>query len=259
MHAGFRALRAACPMNLRKRYATAERGELVAKDVARIVHDVLDAHGFDAPGGNFQVNNYGKGGLGNDDVRAEAQDGSGRNNANFGTNPDGQRPRMQMFEWRSSAPNPIVVQAPSPIAGTYFGPMAGFGESLLTTGPISGQVIYVGRGCDPAYQAGQPLDPYPATWAAGKIALIDRGSCTFVAKVKKAQDLDAAYLLSLDPDRMLAFYRKRAGLPQKAEGYTGWDADGRQLTGHIAGHHLSAVSLMYAATGDARFKPQATC
>jgi DUF1680 family protein len=75
--------------------------------------------------------------------------------------------------------------------------------------------------------------------------------------LKKAQDLDAAYLLSLDPDRMLAFYRKRAGLPQKAEGYTGWDADGRQLTGHIAGHHLSAVSLMYSATGDARFKQRA--
>ena len=75
--------------------------------------------------------------------------------------------------------------------------------------------------------------------------------------LKKAQDLDAAYLLSLDPDRMLAFYRKRAGLPQRAEGYTGWDADGRQLTGHIAGHHLSAVSLMFAATGDARFKQRA--
>ncbi|HEX6162081.1 MAG TPA: beta-L-arabinofuranosidase domain-containing protein [Vicinamibacterales bacterium] len=75
--------------------------------------------------------------------------------------------------------------------------------------------------------------------------------------LKKAQDLDAAYLLSLDPDRMLAFYRKRAGLPQQADGYTGWDADGRQLTGHIAGHHLSAVSLMFAATGDARFKQRA--
>jgi DUF1680 family protein len=75
--------------------------------------------------------------------------------------------------------------------------------------------------------------------------------------LKKAQELDANYLLSLDPDRMLAFYRKRAGLPQKADGYTGWDADGRQLTGHIAGHHLSAVSLMFAATGDVRFKQRA--
>ena len=75
--------------------------------------------------------------------------------------------------------------------------------------------------------------------------------------LKRAQDLDAAYLLSLDPDRMLAFYRTRANLPQKAEGLTGWDADGRQLTGHIAGHHLSAVSLMWAATGDPRFKQRA--
>src|SRR5262245_25524545 len=75
--------------------------------------------------------------------------------------------------------------------------------------------------------------------------------------LKQAQDLDRAYLLSLDPDRMLAFYRTRAGLEPKAPGYTGWDADGRQLTGHIAGHHLSAVSLMWAATGDARFKQRA--
>ncbi len=76
--------------------------------------------------------------------------------------------------------------------------------------------------------------------------------------LKHAQDLDAAYLLSLNPDRMLAFYRVRARLDPKAPGgYTGWDADGRQLTGHIAGHHLSAVSLMWAATGDSRFKDRA--
>lgn len=75
--------------------------------------------------------------------------------------------------------------------------------------------------------------------------------------LKRAQDLDAAYLLGLNPDQMMAFYRKRAGLPPKAEGLTGWDADGRQLTGHIAGHHLSAVSLMYAATGEPRFKQRA--
>lgn len=75
--------------------------------------------------------------------------------------------------------------------------------------------------------------------------------------LKQAQDLDADYLLKLEPDRMMAFYRQRAGLQPKAQGYTGWDGDGRNLTGHIAGHHLSAVSLMYAATGDARFKERA--
>jgi DUF1680 family protein len=75
--------------------------------------------------------------------------------------------------------------------------------------------------------------------------------------LKHAQDLDAEYLLKLEPDRMLAYYRKRAGLEPRAEGYGGWDGDGRNLTGHIAGHYLSAVSLMYAATGDARFKARA--
>lgn len=49
-----------------------------------IVHDVTHNYRFDEATGNFQVNNYGNGGLGNDDVRAEAQDGSDRNNANFG-------------------------------------------------------------------------------------------------------------------------------------------------------------------------------
>ncbi|HEY6244118.1 MAG TPA: beta-L-arabinofuranosidase domain-containing protein [Pyrinomonadaceae bacterium] len=75
--------------------------------------------------------------------------------------------------------------------------------------------------------------------------------------LKRAQDLDAEYLLKLEPDRMLAYYRKRAGLQPKAQGYPGWDGDGRNLTGHIAGHYLSAVSVMYAATGDVRFKERA--
>lgn len=75
--------------------------------------------------------------------------------------------------------------------------------------------------------------------------------------LKHAQDLDAAYLLRLEPDRMLAFYRRRAGLEAKAAPYGGWDGDGRNLTGHIAGHYLSAVSLMWAATGDERFKERA--
>jgi hypothetical protein len=75
--------------------------------------------------------------------------------------------------------------------------------------------------------------------------------------LKNAQDLDAKYLLELEPDRMLAYLRERAKLEPKAKPYGGWDGAGRQLTGHIAGHYLSAVSLMYAATGDARFKERA--
>jgi DUF1680 family protein len=72
--------------------------------------------------------------------------------------------------------------------------------------------------------------------------------------LKHAQDLDAKYLLELEPDRIMAHLRERAGLPTRAKGYGGWEGPGRNLTGHIAGHYLSAVSLMYAATGDTRFK-----
>lgn len=75
--------------------------------------------------------------------------------------------------------------------------------------------------------------------------------------LKAAQEADAKYLLQLEPDRMLAFLRQHAGLKPEAEGYGGWDGPKRNLTGHIAGHYLSAVSLMWAATGDARFKERA--
>lgn len=75
--------------------------------------------------------------------------------------------------------------------------------------------------------------------------------------LKNAQDLDTQTLLGLEPDRMLAYYRREAGLEPKAKPYRGWDGGGRNLTGHIAGHYLSAVSLMYATTGDERFKERA--
>ena len=62
-----------------------------------IMHDVWYQYGFTEAAGNFQENNYGKGGAGSDSVNADSQDGSGTNNANFATPPDGQNPRMQMF------------------------------------------------------------------------------------------------------------------------------------------------------------------
>ena len=67
-------------------------------------HDRLYELGFTEAARNFQLDNFGRGGLGNDLVRAEAQDSSGTNNANFGTPPDGSLPRMQMFIF--TGPNP---------------------------------------------------------------------------------------------------------------------------------------------------------
>jgi Zn-dependent metalloprotease len=69
-----------------------------------VMHDFSYNLGFTESAGNFQTNNYGRGGLAADSVRAEAQDGSGTNNANFATPPDGQRPRMQQYLFTS--PNP---------------------------------------------------------------------------------------------------------------------------------------------------------
>ncbi len=62
-----------------------------------IMHDIWYQYGFDEASGNFQENNYGNGGEGSDSVNADAQDGSGTNNANFSTPGDGSNPRMQMF------------------------------------------------------------------------------------------------------------------------------------------------------------------
>ena len=70
-----------------------------------IMHDFSYNLGFTETARNFQVNNFGRGGTGNDSVRAEAQDGSGTNNANFATPPDGSRPRMQQFLFTSPTPD----------------------------------------------------------------------------------------------------------------------------------------------------------
>ena len=72
--------------------------------INNIIHDVQYQYGFDEAAGNFQTNNYNKGGLGGDAVLAEAQDGSGTDNANFMTPEDGKAPRMQMFLWDTTNP-----------------------------------------------------------------------------------------------------------------------------------------------------------
>ena len=70
-----------------------------------IMHDFSYNLGFTETARNFQVDNFGRGGTGNDSVRAEAQDGSGTNNANFATPPDGSRPRMQQFLFTAPTPD----------------------------------------------------------------------------------------------------------------------------------------------------------
>ena len=65
---------------------------------------------------------------------------------------------------------------------------------------------------------------------------------------KHAMDLNTAYLLKLEPDRLLSRFREYAGLAPKAPNYEGWEAMG--ISGHTLGHYLSGCALMYASTGN---------
>lgn len=67
-----------------------------------------------------------------------------------------------------------------------------------------------------------------------------------------AQQVDLKYILALNPDRLLAPYLIDAGLPLKAERYGNWENSG--LDGHIGGHYLSALALMYASTDNLEVK-----
>jgi extracellular elastinolytic metalloproteinase len=71
---------------------------------ANMYHDVLHSLGFNEKAGNFEINNNGAGGVGNDFVFLNAQDGDRFNNANFATPPDGQAARMRMYMWNTVTP-----------------------------------------------------------------------------------------------------------------------------------------------------------
>lgn len=79
---------------------------------------------------------------------------------------------------------------------------------------------------------------YPNEFPLGDVTLLD-------GPLKTARDLNLEVLMKYEVDRMLAPYRKEAGLEMKAKPYPNWDG----LDGHIAGHYLSAMAMNYAATG----------
>jgi len=69
---------------------------------------------------------------------------------------------------------------------------------------------------------------------------------------REAMERDRAYLLRLEPDRLLHRFRKFAGLEPKGEIYGGWET--ATISGHSLGHYLSASSMMYASKGDTRLR-----
>ncbi len=163
-----------------------------------LMHDVFHLYGFNEVSGNFQTDNIGRGGNGNDYVQAEAQDGGGTNNANFSTPIDGTRPRMQMFLW-NEAPNSsnVTVNAPSSIAGIYAAAESNFSTAnkLANIGPVTAQVAYFDDATGGTHEA---CTGAPGNNISGKIALINRGNCPFVQKALAAQAAGAIGIIMVN-------------------------------------------------------------
>jgi len=143
------------------------------------IHDYLYPLGFDESSGNFQQMNYTNMGLGNDYVKAEGFDGSGTNNANFATPPDGSSGRMQMYLWDGNAASCSDLDISST---TFTGSMTvGYAE-FSAIGTVTADVILVNDGSGTVTDACSAI----INSISGKIALIDRGNCSFVSKAQAA-------------------------------------------------------------------------
>lgn len=155
-----------------------------------IIHDVFYHYGFDEISGNFQLNNYGKGGKGGDYVFADAQDGGGMNNANFGTPPDGATPRMQMYLW--SPPGKVLgtflTINNGPLSGPYYASDSNFAPPLTGTPITSDLALVEDDEGDPYDGCGNITN---ASTVNGKIAILRRGDCNFTQKMLNAQNAGA--------------------------------------------------------------------
>jgi hypothetical protein len=162
--------------------------------MVNVMHDVWYNYGFDEASGNFQQNNYDRGGTGFDYVFGDAQDGSGTNNANFSAPIDGQRGRVQMYLWDVGPPTfSLTVNSPSAIAGSYPTRVNNFnpGYVPLPTEPngfTTNLVLYQDNSSNPSEACQSATN---AAEIAGKICIIRRGNCLFVEKVKNAQNAGA--------------------------------------------------------------------
>lgn len=166
--------------------------------MTNIMHDVWYQYGFDEANGNYQSNNYGKGGTAGDFVLADSQDGIGTNNANFAAPVDGQSGRVQMFLWDQGPPNTSLnINSPANIAGSREIRDNNFlpGNVPLPVAPngITSNLVLFNDGSPDTSDACTPATNAAAI--AGNICVIRRGDCTFVEKVKFAQTAGATAVI----------------------------------------------------------------
>ncbi len=182
--------------------------------MTNIMHDVWHRYGFDEPNGNFQRQNYGRGGVitsVGDPVNADSQNGYLKttpddNNANFLPSNDGVSPRIQMFMWTAGAPptDYIKINAPSSIAGSKQSTTNVFeGTDRIPVPPAPGitrdLVLLTSTPLDPLQNPNSACGPITNAAALNdKIVLLKRGGCFFSNKVKKAQDAGAVAVIVMD-------------------------------------------------------------
>lgn len=161
------------------------------------LHDIAYHYGFDEASGNFQSNNYGRGGTGGDALEAEALDGGGVNNALFSTPVEGTNPRLQLYTWGTGATpagNFLKINSPLAIAQGYWTADAEFGPGLPNS-PLTGDLLLLNDhsgnhdACDSVTNAAA---------LAGHIAVIDRGSCSSTEKVLAAQAAGAIAVIIIN-------------------------------------------------------------
>ncbi len=172
-----------------------------------VLHDIWYKYGFNEANSNFQQNNYGRGAtnsIAGDAVIAEAQDGSGVNNATFSAGPEGYIPRMQMYLFDIGKPRPTLkINSPASVAGNYnitdnhFSP--GHVDAPFAPGGITQNLVLFNDAI------GDPSDACSASANAaainGKIAVIRRGGgCLFIPKVKTAQNAGAVAVIIVGND-----------------------------------------------------------
>lgn len=165
-----------------------------------IIHDLTYQYGFDEVSGNFQANNQGRGGAGNDHVMALAQSGAAGhigNNANFLTPVDGGRGRMRMYLFNAVGTTTLHANSPAPVVGDYVALEGTFSTANLlgNVGPVTGQVVYFNDAAGGTHLA---CTGAPSNSVTGKIALIDRGSCNFTVKVAAAQAAGAIAVIMVN-------------------------------------------------------------
>ena len=149
--------------------------------VTNFLHDWYYDAGYDEASGNHQIENFGRGGLPRDPLKAEAQDFSGRNNANATVPSDGASPRLQMYVFSGPSFAEVKVLTPPALAGSKAVGLAGFGRDAFDQ---SGPVVRANddQGTDTA-DACEGL----TNDVAGKIVLVHRGLCSFIQKAQNVQ------------------------------------------------------------------------